>query len=320
MALGINRRQVAAGAVGVLLGGSLSGCTSAGPLRVGIHPWPGYETLFLAQELGWLPASVHLVRGAASSDTLRGLHAQELDAGCLTLDEVLLARSEGVPLTVVAVLDESVGADQVLGRTAAPARGWRDARVGFEPSTVGHMVFNLWLQHEGLSAREVRPVPLGRQAQREAWASGQIDVVITYEPEASALRAMGGVRLYDSSHFPGLVLDVLAVHGDHLGWRSDALVQGLVRAHFHALEHLRVNPEDAMRRIARLQSTSYAETVASFGGLNQPQLTVNRSMLKPGGQLQSVAQRLVPVMQAARLLTGPVDLDSLGTDHYLPRG
>lgn len=321
MALCMTRRQaVTAMVTSCLTAGGTTGCATPQALRLGIHPWPGYEPLYLAQELGWMPSGVALVRGGAASDSLKGLRSNELDAACLTLDEVLLARSEGMPLVVVAVLDESVGADQVLGRVPRPPRGWRGARVGFEPSTVGHLVFNLWLRHEGLNIRDVRTVHLTPPEQRAAWDAGQVDVVISYQPDANALRARGGVVLYDSSHFPSLVLDVLAVRSSRLGWQDEPLVEGLVHAHFRGLDHLRINPEDAMRRIARVQNTTYADTVSSFSGLNLPQVTVNRAMLRPGGQLVPVAERLMATMTDVRLLPGPVDLDGLGTDRFLPRG
>lgn len=315
----VSRRRCSAAVLGgLLLGGGLWGCARP-PLRLGLHPWPGYEPLVLADGFGWLPDGVTLNWGTAASDTLAGLRAGRLDAGALTLDEVLLARSQGLPLVVVAVLDESVGADQVLARTATHPRRWRGARVAFEPSAVGHLVLKLWLASVGLTVADVRTVHLSPAEQSEAWAAGAVDVAISYPPNALTLREQGAVVLYDSSHFPGLVLDVLAVHPDRLGWRDNARVSDLVAAHFRGLEHLRINPEDALRRIARAHQTSYADTLASFGGLNLPQVTVNRALLREGGGLSSVASRLASVMVEARLLSSVPDLSDLATDRYLPR-
>lgn len=319
MPSGLNRRCWSTALLGgLLLSGGLVGCTHP-PLRLGLHHWPGYESLGLAHDLGWLPDGVVLNWGDAASDTLDGLRSGRLDAGALTLDEVLLARSQGLPLVVVAVVDESVGADQVLARTFTHPRGWRGARVAFEPSAVGHLVLKLWLETLGLTVADVRVLHLSPAEQPQAWAAGEVDVVISYPPHALTLRERGAVVLYDSSHFPGLVLDVLAVHRDRLGWRDSSRVSDLVAAHFRGLDHLRTNPEDALRRIARSHQTTYAETLASFGGLNFPQLTVNRALLREGGDLGPVASRLASVMVEARLLPVAPDLSDLATDRYLPR-
>ncbi len=319
MTRGVNRRRWSAAVLGgLLLGGGLAGCARP-PLRFGIHPWPGYEPLVLAQGFGWLPDEVKLNWGVAASDTLEGLRAGRLDGGALTLDEVLQARSQGLPLVVVAVVDESVGADQVLARTATHPNGWRGARVAFEPSAVGHLVLKLWLESVGLKITDVSAIHLSPAQQAEAWAEGDLDVAISYPPNSLTLRKQGAVVLYDSTHFPGMVLDVLAVHRDRLGWRDDSLMTDLVAAHFRGLEHLRVNPEDALRRIARAHQTTYADTLASFGGLNLPQVTVNRALLRDGGDLASVAARLAAVMVEARLLPAAPDLSDLATDRFLPR-
>lgn len=79
----------------------LAGCSSGKQIGLGIHPWIGYETLYLARDFGWLPSSVTLIEGATALDSLGALRAGRAAAACLTLDEVLRARAEGVPLAVL---------------------------------------------------------------------------------------------------------------------------------------------------------------------------------------------------------------------------
>ncbi len=44
----------------------LAGCSKSGPLAFGIHPWIGYEPLYLASDFGWLPESITLSPGITS--------------------------------------------------------------------------------------------------------------------------------------------------------------------------------------------------------------------------------------------------------------
>lgn len=94
----------------------LAGCSKSDPLVVGIHPWIGYEPLYLAKEFGWLPTSVALSSGSNSGDSMKGLLAGELGAAALTLDETVRVWSQGTELVVVAVTDVSAGADALVAR------------------------------------------------------------------------------------------------------------------------------------------------------------------------------------------------------------
>ena len=50
------------------------------PLVVAVHPWIGYESLSLAQELGWLPHEVALRHGQSTADSMAALQAGTVDA------------------------------------------------------------------------------------------------------------------------------------------------------------------------------------------------------------------------------------------------
>ncbi|WP_280553116.1 hypothetical protein [Halomonas sp. 25-S5] len=51
----------------------LSGCSLRDDLTFGLHPWPGYEPLFLSRGFGWLPDGITLQRGANAGESLGGL-------------------------------------------------------------------------------------------------------------------------------------------------------------------------------------------------------------------------------------------------------
>ena len=58
----MNRRHFLRLSVSAAAALAVIGCGRSEPLRVGVHPWIGYEPLFLAEEFGWLADSVKLGR------------------------------------------------------------------------------------------------------------------------------------------------------------------------------------------------------------------------------------------------------------------
>ena len=79
--------------------------------------WPGYEPLFLARQLGWLDsAQIRLGEVPSNASSMYALSTGVADAAALTLDEVLLLRSQGIPLAVVLVFNNSAGADMLVVR------------------------------------------------------------------------------------------------------------------------------------------------------------------------------------------------------------
>ena len=87
------------------------------PLRVGLGQWMGYETLFLARDLGYYPQlPLRLVELASSTQAMDGLKVGKLDVAGLTMDEALTLAHEGVPIAIIWVMDISAGADAVVAR------------------------------------------------------------------------------------------------------------------------------------------------------------------------------------------------------------
>ena len=296
----------------------MTACSLPEPLTIGVLPWPGYEPLYLAEHFGWLPPDVRLAKAGSATESLDALRSEAIDGAALTLDEVLLARAEGLPLSVVLVLNESLGADVVLAREgiAAPA-DLRGRRIAVERSAVGGVVLIKLLAAGGLKAADVTVVDLPHDRQVEAWKRGEVDAVITYAPTDARIQRMGGHVIFDSRQFPGTIFDVLALRRDRLRWRSGA-VEGLIGAHLAGLEHLRVSREDAVRRIAGWRNLQVEEIERGFGGLALPDLARNRHILSAGGTLHGAAKTLCDILVQHGQLSEPDDLDDLVLTRFLP--
>ena len=290
-------------------------------MLVGIHPWPGYEPLYLARNFGWLPEGVRLREGQTAGDSVAALQTGEVDAATLTLDEALSVRASGVALTVVLVFDSSVGADMVMARPSirVPA-DVAGRRIAVERGAVGEVVLQKLLDAAGLEKADVTVLDLAPDRQLDAWRAGAIDVAIGYEPFSSLLGREGARRLFDSRQFPGIIFDVLAVRSDRLS-ALRAQVDALLVGHFRALTHLRVNREDALRRIAAWRGLSFDEAERSYTGLNLPDAAGNRSYLDPTGArgILRAARELNALMLRVGRIKQADDLVGLIDPSFLPR-
>lgn len=311
-------------AAGLMLGsmGALGGCAPARGMTLASHVWPGYAFMFLARDEGWLDTSrVQLVETHSATASLEALARHEVVAAALTLDEVLRARDQGLPLTIVLVFDVSVGADVVLARPAVSSLAdLRGVRIGVEEGALGGVMLAHLLLHAGLKADEVARVPLRVDEHLEAWQRGAIDVLITYEPVTSALLAQDAHILFDSRRIPDTIFDVLAVHRDWLEVHRKAIAH-LVAVHFRGLHALQRNPGDTAFRLARHLGLPGQAVMSVYRGLSLPGIDANRSYLDPrDSRLLNAAGRVSDVLLQAGQLRGPASLTELVTPRFLPSG
>ena len=298
----------------------LAGCGDPpSPLNVGTIVFPGYELLFLAREQGLLPEpGIRLVELLSSTDNLRLLAAGRLQAATLTLDEVLTARSDGLDLRVVLVMDVSAGADAVMVHPHVRGlSGLAGKRIGVEDGAMGVMMFDALLSAAGLRLDQVRKVPITVNRSVEVYDSGQVDALVTFEPWVKRLEDRGAVRLFDSKAVPNRILDVLAVRADVIPAQSMAIKQ-LVAAHFEGRRRFLAAPVESGALIAPRLQLPAADVPAAYRGLLLPDLAENRNMLRSGGLLEQSVQVVQRVFLAAGVLRQPVPTAPLIDTQFLP--
>lgn len=328
---GLSRRhclRLGAALCATALGTSACHKTPQSLLRIGAHPWLGYELMALAREMGFLRSDqLRLVDMPTANASLRALAAGTLEGAGLTLDEVLSARARGLMLRVVAVVDVSHGADVLLGAPGldklADIRG---RKVGVEQSATGALMLDAALARAGLSPDDVKLVNVPFDEHAQALRSGSVDAVVTFDPVRSQLLADGAKTLFSSAEVPGLIVDVLAVRPEAAQQHPEQLrmlVSGLLAARAAFLQ----DGAMAAELIAPRLGIPPEAVSRAFELLHLPDLPTNRRMLE--GQmpeLETTAQRLLSVMKGAALLpaaakplagTGPHD--ALTAPQFLPK-
>ncbi len=320
--MNLSRRQLLLALSGLSMIPLLPACgrSPEKPLVIASHVWPGYELMFLAKREGWLPASgLNLLETISATDSLAALTNGQADGAALTLDEVLRARDDGIPLTIVLVFDISAGADAVLvGPSINTLADLEGKRIGVEQTALGALMLHNLLAKAGLPVSAVTQIPIRQDGHLQTWHKQQLDAIITYEPTTTRLSAEGARRIFDSRDIPNTIFDVLAVTPDAVSRHPEAL-GALVAGHLRALQHFRHNPQDAAFRMAGRMGLSGREVLNSFRGLELPDSHNNRKLLAPGEDgLWSAARELSQVMTQAGLLSGEADLTDLTRTDFIP--
>ncbi len=283
------------------------------PLRIGTNVWVGSEPLYLARDLGRLDrAAVQLVEYPSASEVSRAFRNQAIDGMVASLDELLVLAADGLPAKIVAVIDISNGADVVIGRGGTRAmHDLRGRRVAVESGALGAFVLSRALALNGMRASDVEIVPLESNEHPSAFARGQVDAAVTFDPYRSQLLANGGRVLFDSRQIPGEIVDLLAVRANVLDQNPRA-VQALLSGWFGALDYLASDPRDAAARMAVREQITAEQFLKALQGLRIPSHADNLAML--GGdqpQLAVSGHRLMALMLEAKLLQRAPDIKEL---------
>jgi len=301
----------------VLLAGGLlvSGCAreDSEPFRIAANIWPGYEPLHLAAKLGYfapLPVTVHEM--PSSSASLHAFRNRTVDAAALTLDETLLLAQDGIDLRIILILDVSNGADVLMARPeiTQPAE-LRGRRIGVENTALGAYVLSRALEQAGLLPTEVQVVSLTVDRHEEAYLTGEVDAVVTFEPVRTKLLDRGARILFDSRRLPDEILEVLVTQAEVVRERPQA-VRSLVDGWFRALDFLRNDPARAAAMMARRQGLAPAAVRDALTGLRFPDRADNERLLNgPVPGLLAAAARLEEVMLRHHLLQRAIEPSTL---------
>lgn len=254
----------------------------------------------------------------SSTDTLRLLREGLLDAGALTLDEVLGEMALGTDLSVVLVVDISNGADVLLARPELKSLSdLKGHRIGVENNAVGAVLLNGALVHAGIRASEITIVPLTVDKHLQAYREGTVDALVSFNPTSYQLMELGAVKLFDSSQIPNQIIDVIAVRNEVLQANRENIGM-LVKGYYAAVDYLHRSPAEATNMMAPRLGISGQEMLAAYDGVLMADREKNRELFsgRPA-RLSSIVDSLQHVLLQARLLERPVETGELFDSRFV---
>lgn len=286
---------------------------SATPLRIGANLWTGYETLFLARDLGELKGKpIQLIDFPSGTEEVRAYRNNEIEGAGLSIDQVItLAATQG-DIKIIAIMDFSNGGDVILARPGlSTMRDLRGKRVGVESTALGAFFLARALEINGMTPKDVNVVSLELIDHAAAYAAGKVDAVVTFGPARIQLLKAGAEPLFDSSQIPGEIVDTLAASSEAIANNRENL-QALVDARFEALEYFESNPAQASRKMARRTQVKPEEMLGALRLLKQPSLEDNVALLSQQDPSLVVSMgKLIRVMHDNGLISKTIDPSSL---------
>lgn len=293
----------------------LSACSERAvePLRIASSPWPGYEPIYLARELGYLtPARATLYELPSSDITLEAFRNRSADMATLTLDETLELMHGGVKLRVLLVMDVSNGADAVMvSPKIKKLSDLKGKRIAIENIPLGGYMLSRLLNAAKLTREDVHILSISENKHEEMYRQGKADAFITFDPFKSRLEKLGAHVIFDSSDIPNEIFDLMLVHEDiYMKRRKE--VCDVARQWFSTLAYMKRSPDEAAAVISKRLETSPAEYAEMLKGIKTPDLQENLllisgdspTILKPGKLLNDVMLKEGQLTQQVDLAHG----------------
>lgn len=282
----------------------------APPLRLGTNVWIGYEPLYLARHENFISEDrVQLVEYANSSDVLRGLKTGVLDAGALTLDEVINLQSEvsGNEFVIVHVMDISHGADAIVARPPVTQLDEiAGQRLGFEVTALGSYFLQRAMDIAGLSLDTLDRVNVEIDDQLNAWRRGDIDVVVTFDPVRMQLLNEGANEVFSSRDIPGEIVDLLVVRRS-LVQQQPELIRHIIDGWFQAVALLQEDPVYAYPLMDQRLRLGQDGIAAAYDGIRIPSRDEVAAMVTgPSPRMIQAADTMQRIMLQSDLLERPI--------------
>lgn len=239
----------------VLIMGCQAPSRESGHLKIGIVTWLGYGPFYIAQEKGFFKENgldVELERIEGDVERRAAIASGNLDGIALTLDSMIVLRSNNVPVRTVMAIDSSNGGDGIVAvegiRTIEDLKG---KEIAFPSGLPSHFFLYSVLKEHGMQMSDIKPVIMDADQAGAAFASGKIDAAVTWEPWLSKAREIGrGHVLVNSRDHPGEIEDVLYIRDDVLSKRPKD-VESFIKAWYKAVDFAMANPEEAKAIMAR---------------------------------------------------------------------
>ncbi|WP_206602812.1 ABC transporter substrate-binding protein [Leptolyngbya ohadii] len=286
----LNRRR-ALMLLGGLAGGlALHGCTGGGtatssgsasqPITSGVNPWPGYAGHFVALQKGLFKEEGLDVREAffqSNSEEITAFLARQLDVAWLTSGDVIQCIDKDPTIRIIYVVDYSNGSDGIIGRNINSPADLKGKTIARENILFANVLLQAYLAKSGLTEADITLKDMSAADSAAAFASGQVDAAVTYEPWLTKAAKDGGGEVIFNTKDTNLIADVIATRQDFIETRKTDL-QAYLQAVDKAVKLINAGDPEAIKITADKLGVAEAEAKAQISGVKIFDIEMNKSL------------------------------------------
>ena len=234
---------------------------------VATSAYPAFYLLYIAQEEGFYKKEgldVNVVYFPVYSDSVMAFSTGQADAIGIAMLDTIAPYISGVPIEAIAMLDNSNGADGIVGREGISSLAdLKGKSIATEYGTIEHFFLAKRLESAGLTMDDIKFVNLSIADSGPAFLANTVDAASLWEPTLSESLARPGCTLLTSSEdTPGLIADVFAVNKN----MPEADKIAFVKALYDSLDFYYKNPKKAISDMARCAEIPEEEMWVSMSG------------------------------------------------------
>lgn len=286
----LRRLGALAAAAGVSLAALTGIAGAAEKVSVAIISFSPYAPWYIVKEKGLakdIDLDIQIIEGipeknaAISSGTIQCMNN--------TMDSMVLARAGDLPIKVVAFSNMSYGLDKiVVTKDINTVEDFKGKKFGADYGFLNHMWMLLTLRRAGIADKELTHVTMLPQESAAAFASGNLDIDVNYDPFAAQSLQLAGSKIYttsltDRTWERGLISDAIACNETWLK-EKPAVAKELFRAWFEAVDWWKENPEAGNEIIAKGLGWPLGDVKLTQNGAIMLNLAQNAGAFGVGGK------------------------------------
>jgi NitT/TauT family transport system substrate-binding protein len=207
---------------------TLSGCgaraeppLSREPIRIGTYTWPGSFWIDVAFDKGWFAEAglnvqrvdVNLKYFASMDDVAAG----RLDAMGFSQYDLVRHAAAGHDLTGIIAIDYSQGAEALIAQPGIrQLQDLRGKKLALHRGTYLEYLLSVFGERNHVNVDEITLVDRSGDDAIADFRAGRVDAVLVWEPYGSEARAAGGVQIFSTADFPGMIYSVFTLRSDFI--------------------------------------------------------------------------------------------------------
>jgi NitT/TauT family transport system substrate-binding protein len=287
----------------------------SGTFRMGTEPWLGYGPWWIADSKGLFGQNGLDVK-VTSFDTDDQINAAlvsgQLDGANIATHTALRLASQGTPITIVLLLDQSNAADAILaGPGITSIADMKGKKVAYEEGTTSDILLRYALSQNGMTIDDIVKVPTPAAQAGVVAIAKKVDVAVTYEPYLTAALQQDSTfhLVYKAEQKPGLIGDVFVVRNDYLG-SHPGQIDALIRTWGASVDYYRSSTADGQAIIEKAVGAEAGSLKTAFDGVQLYSLDEAKQLMTGGAYLDTLAG-VKQIATDAGIITKPVDEKTL---------